>query len=79
MDENRRSFVKKAGVVAAGSLLPWTARVKGANDRGRMTPSTSAASFPDRGSRRKGRGTAPMCWRGLRWKSSPWRSFAPWT
>ena len=32
MEENRRSFVKNAGVVAA-SLLPWNARVKGANDR----------------------------------------------
>jgi predicted dehydrogenase len=33
MEENRRSFVKKAGVVAASSLLAWNARVKGANDR----------------------------------------------
>src|ERR1017187_8989544 len=33
MEENRRTFVKKAGVVAANSLLSWNARVKGANDR----------------------------------------------
>jgi predicted dehydrogenase len=32
MEENRRSFVKKAGMAAAASLLPY-ARVKGANDR----------------------------------------------
>src|ERR1035438_9970517 len=42
------------------------------------TPSTSAASCPDRGSRRKHRRTAPMWWRGLRWKSSPSKSCAPW-
>jgi len=33
MEEDRRSFVKNAGVIAAGSLLSWNARVKGANDR----------------------------------------------
>jgi hypothetical protein len=32
MEDNRRSFVKHAGVLAAGSLLPY-ARAKGANDR----------------------------------------------
>jgi hypothetical protein len=33
MEDNRRSFVKRAGAAAAGSLLAWNARVKGANDR----------------------------------------------
>ncbi|MFN7997901.1 MAG: Gfo/Idh/MocA family oxidoreductase [Bryobacteraceae bacterium] len=32
-EENRRSFVRNAGVVAAGSLFQWNARAKGANDR----------------------------------------------
>jgi len=31
--ENRRSFVRKAGVIAAGSPLLWNPRAKGANER----------------------------------------------
>src|SRR5438552_1095692 len=41
-------------------------------------PSTSAASYSDRGSRRKYRRTAPTWPRGLLWKSSSSTSSAPW-